>query len=148
MRHADPCKSGQVRRLPDVVTTIRDDVMGRSREGRVFAIARHADAAVRMFGEWDLPFLKPADGWYLREGKWQVMIHGESYESIAAEAEEMAIGNENVYQRVFVSHLLKDKRDTNHIAGATEFRWHCAVGEGGVFSGQPCHRSLRLIITG
>ncbi|MCH9053150.1 MAG: hypothetical protein IIA72_19170 [Proteobacteria bacterium] len=41
---------------------------------------------------------------YVREGEWQVMIHGESYEPIVAEAAKKAIGAENVFQRIFISH--------------------------------------------
>ena len=57
----------------------------------------------------------------MREGRWQVMIHGESYKLIVAEAAKAAIGEENIYQRVFVCHLLKDRRDPNRIAGAIGF---------------------------
>ena len=47
----------------------------------------------------------------------------------AYEAAKKAIGEENVYQRVFISHLLKDKRDLNRIAGAVGFfRGSYAIG--------------------
>ena len=36
------------------------------------------------------------------------MIHGESYKPIVAEAAKKAVGEGNVYERIFVSHLLKD----------------------------------------
>ncbi len=49
------------------------------------------------------------------------MIHGESYKPIVAEAAKTAIGSENVYQRIFISHLLEDRRDPNRIAGAVGF---------------------------
>ena len=36
-----------------------------------------------MFDEWGLPMMKnEKTGRYLREGKWQIMIHGESYKPI------------------------------------------------------------------
>jgi adenylylsulfate reductase subunit A len=40
-----------------------------------------------MFDEWGLPMMKDKKtGRYQREGKWQIMIHGESYKPIVAEA--------------------------------------------------------------
>ena len=39
-------------------------------------------------------------------------------------AGQSAIGSENVYQRKFISHLLKDRRDSNRIAGAVGFSVH------------------------
>ena len=57
------------------------------REDLVYDIARHVDSTVHKFEEWGLPILKnPETGRYLREGKWQIMIHGESYKPIVAEA--------------------------------------------------------------
>ncbi len=79
-------------------------------EDLVYDIARHVDSSVHMFEDWGLQFPKTEDGRYVREGKWRVMIHGDSYKPIFADAAKKAIGSENVYQRVFVSHLLKDKR--------------------------------------
>ena len=49
------------------------------------------------------------------------MIHGELFQPIVAEAAKTAIGSEKVYQRIFISHLLKDRRDPNRIAGAVGF---------------------------
>ena len=113
----------------DFVRYVRNDLMGLSREDLVFDIARHVDASVHMFEDWGLPFFKTPEGRYVREGKWQVMIHGESYKPIVSEAAKKAIGQENVYQRVFISHLLKDKRDANRIAGAVGFfRGSYAIG--------------------
>jgi adenylylsulfate reductase subunit A len=43
-------------------------------------MARHVDSAVHKFEEWGLPLMKnPETGSYMREGRWQIMIHGESY---------------------------------------------------------------------
>src|SRR6476646_10912384 len=71
----------------DFVRYARGDLMGLVREDLVYDIARHVDATVHKFEEWGLPILKnPQTGRYLREGKWQIMIHGESYKPIVAEA--------------------------------------------------------------
>ncbi len=105
----------------DFVRYVRNDLMGLSREDLVYDIARHVDSAVHMFEDWGLPFLKTEEGRYVREGRWQVMIHGESYKPIVSEAAKKAVGNDNVYQRIFISHLLKDRRNPNRIAGAVGF---------------------------
>ena len=113
----------------DFVRYVRNDLMGLSREDLVFDIARHVDESVHMFEDWGLAFPKTPEGRYMREGKWQVMIHGESYKPIVAGAAKEAIGEDNVYQRIFISHLLKDKRDANRIAGAVGFfRGSYAIG--------------------
>ncbi len=73
-------------RPEDHVRYARGDLMGLVREDLVFDIARHVDATVRKFEEWALPIMKnPETGRYLREGRWQIMIHGESYKPIIAE---------------------------------------------------------------
>jgi adenylylsulfate reductase subunit A len=105
----------------DFVRYVRQDLMGLCREDLVYDIARHVDATVHMFEEWGLPFFKEPDGRYKREGRWQVMIHGESYKPIVAEAAKNAVGEGNIYERIFISHLLVDKNDSNRIAGAVGF---------------------------
>lgn len=105
----------------DFVRYVRQDLMGLCREDLVYDIARNVDATVHMFEEWGLPFFKEPDGRYKREGRWQVMIHGESYKPIVAEAAKNAVGEGNIYERVFISHLLVDKNDSNRIAGAVGF---------------------------
>jgi adenylylsulfate reductase subunit A len=105
----------------DFVRYVRNDLVGLSREDLVYDIARHVDASVHMFEDWGLPFFKTPEGRYVREGRWQVMIHGESYKPIVSEAAKKAIGEENVFQRVFISHLLRDQRDPNRVAGAVGF---------------------------
>jgi len=105
----------------DFVRYVRQDLMGLSREDLVYDIARHVDSTVHMFEEWGLPFFKTADGRYKREGRWQVMIHGESYKPIVAEAAKKALGEGNTYERIFISHLLTDARDPGRIAGAMGF---------------------------
>lgn len=72
------------------------------------------------FEEWGLPIMKnPETGRYLREGRWQIMIHGESYKPIVAEAARKAASE--VYHRVMVTHLLLDKNRHNRVAGAVGF---------------------------
>jgi len=71
----------------DHVRYARNDLMGLVREDLGYDIARHVDGTVHKFEEWGLPIMKdPKTGRYLREGKWQIMIHGESYKPIVAEA--------------------------------------------------------------
>ena len=61
----------------------------------------------------------PDTGRYLREGKWQIMIHGESYKPIVAEAARKAASE--VYNRIMVTHLLMDSTKPNRVAGAVGF---------------------------
>jgi adenylylsulfate reductase, subunit A len=105
----------------DFVRYVRNDLMGLSREDLVYDIARHVDSTVHMFEEWGLPFFKTEDGRYKREGRWQVMIHGESYKPIVAEAAKKAVGEGNIYERIFVSHLLMDTEVPGKVAGAVGF---------------------------
>lgn len=72
------------------------------REDLIYDSARHVDATVHMFEEWGLPIIKnPETGRYQREGKWQIMIHGESYKPIIAEATRKAATE--IYNRVMVT---------------------------------------------
>ena len=104
----------------DHVRYARNDLMGLVREDLGYDIARHVDATVHMFEEWGLPIMKdPETGRYLREGKWQIMIHGESYKPIVAEAARKAATE--VYNRIMVTHLLMDKTKANRVAGAVGF---------------------------
>jgi adenylylsulfate reductase subunit A len=61
----------------------------------------------------------PETGRYQREGKWQIMIHGESYKPIVAEAARKAATK--VYNRIMITHLLIDGTKPNRIAGAVGF---------------------------
>ena len=75
----------------DHVRYARNDLMGLVREDLGYDIARHVDSTVHKFEEWGLPIMKdPETGRYQREGKWQIMIHGESYKPIVAEAARKA----------------------------------------------------------
>ena len=105
----------------DYVEYVRNDMMGIVREDLTYDVARHVDGTVHLFEEWGLPFWKEDDGTYVREGRWQVMIHGEAIKPIIAEAAKNSLGSVNLYQRVFISHLLTDAQDPNKIAGAIGF---------------------------
>jgi adenylylsulfate reductase, subunit A len=105
----------------DFVHYVRQDLMGISREDLVYDIARHVDSTVHLFEEWGLPIFKTPEGRYKREGRWQIMIHGESYKPIVAEAAKAAVGDGNVYERIFISHPLLDPDDPTRIAGAVGF---------------------------
>ena len=113
----------------DFVRYVRGDLMGLSREDLVYDIARHVDESVHMFEEWGLAFPKTPEGRYVRDGRWQVRIDGDSYKPIVARAAKEAIGEDNVFQRIFISHLLRDKRHPNRIAGAMGF----GVREPGIY---------------
>ena len=78
----------------DHVRYARMDLMGMVREDLLFDMARHVDSAVHQFEEWGLPLMRdPKTGAYQREGRWQIMIHGESYKPIVAEAAKNAIAD-------------------------------------------------------
>jgi len=57
----------------------------------------------------------------VRSGKWQIMINGESYKWIVAEAAKKALGMENIQERYLIVHLINDKNDPTRIAGAAGF---------------------------
>jgi adenylylsulfate reductase subunit A len=104
----------------DHVRYARNDLMGLVREDLGYDIARHVDSSVHKFEEWGLPIMKDEEtGRYKREGKWQIMIHGESYKPIIAEAARKAATE--VYNRIMVTHLLMDKTRPNRVAGAVGF---------------------------
>jgi len=104
----------------DHVRYARNDLMGLVREDLGYDIARHVDSSVHKFEEWGLPIMKDEEtGRYKREGKWQIMIHGESYKPIIAEAARKAATK--VYNRIMVTHLLMDKTRPNRVAGAVGF---------------------------
>jgi adenylylsulfate reductase subunit A len=84
-------------------------------------IARHVSGSVHMFEGFGLPIWKDAEGNYVHEGRWQLMINGESYKAIVAEAGKNAIGMDNIIERVFIVKLLLDKNDKKKVAGAVGF---------------------------
>jgi adenylylsulfate reductase subunit A len=104
----------------DHVRYARIDLMGMVREDLAFDMARHVDSSVHMFEEWGLPIMRnKKTGAYQREGRWQIMIHGESYKPIVAEAAKKSA--DKVYNRICVTHLLLDEAKENRIAGAVGF---------------------------
>ncbi len=105
----------------DYIKYVSQDLMGVTREDLVWDMVTHVDGSVHLFEKWGLPIWKEPDGKYLHEGRWQIMIHGESYKCIVAEAAKMALGEENYLERVFVVKLLLDEKEPNRIAGAVGF---------------------------
>ncbi len=94
-------KDGQ-NSMQDYVDYVRNDLMGITREDLVYNIARHVDSSVHLFEKWGLPIWKDEKGAYVHEGRWQLMINGESYKVIVAEAAKNAVGMDNIYERVFI----------------------------------------------
>jgi len=94
--------------LRDYVDYVRNDLMGITREDLVANIARHVDSTVHMFEKWGLPIWKDDSGNYVHEGRWQVMISGESYKVIVAEAAKKALAEcgGQYFERVFITHPL------------------------------------------
>ena len=134
----------------DYVRYVRQDLMGITREDLVFDLSRWVDDSIHLFEDWGLPIWKkgddggPLDGHQakkagkpsLREGgdpvhsgRWQIMINGESYKVLVAEAGKIALENnrketgvdQNVFERVFVVKMLNDKNDPTKVAGAVGF---------------------------
>jgi adenylylsulfate reductase subunit A len=94
--------------LEDYVRYVKNDLMGVTREDLVANIARHVDSSVHLFEKWGLPIWKDAEGKYVHEGRWQLMINGESYKVIVAEAAKNALGVDNIYERIFIVGPLMD----------------------------------------
>ena len=126
--------------IEDYVRMVRNDLMGITRDDLVYDLGRHVDDSVHLFEEWGLPiWKKSAEGKSIdgakgqelgtlkegaapvRTGKWQIMINGESYKCIVAEAAKKAIGEENLLERVFIVKLLLDANKENTIAGCMGF---------------------------
>ncbi|WP_320007074.1 adenylyl-sulfate reductase subunit alpha [Maridesulfovibrio sp.] len=124
----------------DYVRMVRTDLMGLVREDLIFDLGRHVDDSVHLFEEWGLPCWIKKDGKNLdgaaakaaglslrngdacvRSGRWQMMINGESYKCIVAEAAKMALGEDNYMERVFIVKMLLDANEPNRIAGAVGF---------------------------
>ncbi|MCC6608343.1 MAG: adenylyl-sulfate reductase subunit alpha [Burkholderiales bacterium] len=114
----------------DYVRYVRNDLMGIIREDLVYDVGRHVDDSVHNFEDWGLPIWKqPGDedkslragGKPVRSGKWQIMINGESYKWIVAEAAKKALGMEDIHERVFIVRLVTDKNDPTRVAAAAGF---------------------------
>ena len=104
----------------DYVRYVRQDLMGISREDLVFNIARHVDSTVHLFEKWGLKIWTDEEGKYVHEGRWQLMINGESYKIIIAEAAKNALADAGgeIYERVYVVEPLMDG---NRCVGAVGF---------------------------
>ena len=105
----------------EFVKYVTNDQMGLTRQDLVYEFARHIDSTVKLFDKWGLPIWKDESGKYKKSGGWQVMISGESYKVIVAEAAKSALGMDNIYERVYITHLLKDEKDANRVCGAVGF---------------------------
>jgi adenylylsulfate reductase subunit A len=122
----------------DYARMVSNDLMGITRDDLAYDLGRHVDESVHLFEEWGLPIWKvdengerhdgskglPAlkdGGKPVRSGKWQIMINGESYKWIVAEAAKKALGMDRIQERVFIVKLVNDKNDKNRIAGAVGF---------------------------
>jgi adenylylsulfate reductase subunit A len=122
----------------DYVKYVRADLMGITREDLTYDLGRCVDDSVWEFEDWGLPiWKKDADGnsqdgatgegtlrtgaTPVNSGRWQIMINGESYKVIVAEAAKAALGLDNIYERVFIVKYLLDDAVDNRIAGAVGF---------------------------
>jgi adenylylsulfate reductase subunit A len=144
-------------KVEDYVKYVRNDLMGIIREDLVYDLGRHVDDSVHQFEKWGLPIWKKGDDGFsldgfqardagkplladcksdeerenlvVRSGKWQIMINGESYKVIVAEAAKKALElnrqvtgvPQNHFERVFIVKLLMDKNKDNTVAGAIGF---------------------------
>ncbi|MBI4966565.1 MAG: adenylyl-sulfate reductase subunit alpha [Rhodospirillales bacterium] len=111
----------------DYVRMVSADLMGITRDDLVYDVGRHVDDTVHLFEEWGLPIWKDKGsegvalkdgGKPVRSGRWQIMINGEGYKTIVAEAAKKALGIENIIERCFIVKLLLDEKEPNRIAGA------------------------------
>jgi len=112
----------------DYARMVSNDLMGITRDDLAYDLGRHVDESVHLFEEWGLPIWKTDEngerhdgskgltplkdgGKPVRSGKWQIMINGESYKWIVAEAAKKALGVDNILERVFIFKLVNDKND-------------------------------------
>ncbi len=114
----------------DYARMVANDLMGITRDDLAYDLGRHVDDSVHLFEEWGLPIWKqPGDegkslkdgGKPVRSGKWQIMINGESYKWIVAEAAKKVLGSDNIEERIFIVKLVNDKKDPGRVAGAVGF---------------------------
>jgi adenylylsulfate reductase subunit A len=122
----------------DYARMVSNDLMGITRDDLTYDLGRHVDESVHLFEEWGLPIWKLDDngerfdgskgmapladgGTPVRSGKWQIMINGESYKWIVAEAAKKALGIDRIQEHTFIVKLVNDKNASNRIAGAVGF---------------------------
>jgi adenylylsulfate reductase subunit A len=98
--------------VDDYVNYVKNDLMGVARNDLVANIAHHVDSSVHLFEKWGLPIWKDEEGNYVNEGRWQIMIHGESYKNIVSEAAKTALKelgeNGKYYERIFITEPIMD----------------------------------------
>ncbi len=106
--------------VEDYVMYVRQDLMGVSREDLVYNIGRHVDSTVHLFEKWGLKIWTDENGKYVHEGRWQLMINGESYKIIIAEAAKNAIADAGgeIYERIYIVEPLVEN---NKVVGAVGF---------------------------
>lgn len=119
-------KVSQNPRKPDrFVEYVTNDQCGLARQDLVFDVGRHVDSTVKLFDKWGLPLWKDENGNFVKSGEWQVMISGESYKIIVAEAAKAALAElgdkGQLLERVYITHLLKDEKEENRVCGAVGF---------------------------
>jgi len=122
----------------DYARMVSNDLMGLTRDDLAYDLGRCVDDSVHLFEEWGLPIWKTDEngerhdgskglpslkdgGKPVRSGKWQIMINGESYKWIVAEAAKKALGMDRIQERIFIVKLVNDKNDPSRIAGAVGF---------------------------
>ncbi|XP_014680022.1 PREDICTED: adenylylsulfate reductase subunit alpha-like, partial [Priapulus caudatus] len=119
----------------DYARMVSNDLMGITRDDLAYDLGRHVDDCVHLFEEWGRFLENPGTigdpgrqirlliegGKPVRSGKWQIMINGESYKWIVAEAAKKALGMDNITERVFIVKLVNDKNRPNQVAGAVGF---------------------------
>ncbi len=96
------------------VRYVRFDAMGLVREDLVKSIAEGINNVVQRVEKWGLPIQKDDKGNYLRRGRWNIKINGESLKPIIAQAAKMA--GADVLNKVVATNLLLDN---GRIVGAT-----------------------------
>ncbi|MDR2669199.1 MAG: adenylylsulfate reductase subunit alpha, partial [Desulfovibrio sp.] len=123
--------------VEDYVRMVRADLMQVLREDLVYDLGRHVDDSVHLFEAWGLPCKirdgdRELDGMEaaaqgkslrngdepVRSGRWQIMINGESFKRIVAEAAGNALGRAGIMEHIYIVKLLQDARQDNRIAGA------------------------------
>src|SRR4030042_854355 len=78
---------------------------GAAVEALVASTARHVDSTIHLFEKWGLPIWKDEKGAYVHEGRWQLMINGESYKVVIAEAAKNALeqNGHEFFERIFIT---------------------------------------------
>ena len=120
----------------DYARMVSNDLMGITRDDLAYDLGRHVDESVHLFEEWGLPIWKTDDqgvrhdgaesiregipalkdgGKPVRSGKWQIMINGESYKWIVAEAAKKALGSDRIQERIFIVKLVNEQIGRAHV---------------------------------